>query len=1211
MPLPKWALSLIAFGLSGARANAQYTIRTLAGDGPPDGISASAFALGVPTAVFAAPNGDIYFASPTRNKVFKISSTGTVTTVAGNGGSGFSGDGGPAISATLSDPFDVTLDNVGNLYIADTSNNRIRKVSPNGVITTIAGAGMNGDSGDGGPASNAWIFFPAALKFDSVGNLYFAESFRIRRITPDGRIFTVAGTGAFGYSGDGGLASNATLGKVTSLAFDSAGNLFLADSSNQRVRKINPAGIITTFAGNGVAAFQGDGGPAASASVSNPYGVVVDSLDNLYIADSFNHRVRKVTPAGIITTVASISTPEGVAVDNQGNLLVLENGVYLRAISPAGVISTVAGNGTRGLSGDTGLATSAQLFAPQGLAVDASGGIFVSDGANDRVRRIHTDGRIFPSAGGGISIADGQPATSALLSIPFGAAADGAGNLYIADAGHSIVRKVTPAGIISTIAGSLQRGYSGDGGPAALARFDSLWDLALDNAGNLFITDGPRLRKISPSGIITTVAGNGSLGYSSDGVPAISASINAIVSVAPDNAGNLFISDSTTHRIRKISTDGMLTTVAGNGAPAFSGDGGLATRASLAHPQGIAVDAQGNIYIADTGNHRIRKVLPDGVITTIAGSSLGFSGDNGPAHAAQLNSPARLAVDRNGNILISDTRNNRIRILSPSLTAQPVSLAFQYTPAAGSPPAQTLTVTSNPLNVTASAITASGLTWLSVNQVALQPPSFLVAVNPAGLASGLHTGFIRLSSAGVHTDVFVSFTIAGNPGCAYTIVPSTLTVPATVTAAAFTINVNPGCPWTAVPTAPWISLTSSSTGDSTATVTLQLQPNTGPGRTGTVNVAGQTFTITQTSSANLNTGLRFVPLVPCRIIDTRPNSIFAANETRAINLPSSNCSVPAAAAAYSLNVTIVPTGPLGYLSLWPTGQPRPLVSTLNSFDGRIKANAAIVPAGTGGSINVFVTDATHVILDINGYFTADAGSSFYPTPPCRVIDTRPFSGLAANQSRTINVTASPCAIPPTATAYSLNITAIPTNATLGFLTTWPTGQPQPFVSTLNSPNGTIVANAAIVPAGVNGSINAYVTNSIELIVDINGYFAPPGGANARTFNTVTPCRIIDTRPNAIQPAGETRSIVVPSSPCGIPATAKAYSLNATVVPTGLLAYITLWPSDLPQPHVSTLNDYDGIVVSNAAIVPAAANGSISAFVTDTTHLILDINGYFQ
>jgi hypothetical protein len=398
------------------------------------------------------------------------------------------------------------------------------------------------------------------------------------------------------------------------------------------------------------------------------------------------------------------------------------------------------------------------------------------------------------------------------------------------------------------------------------------------------------------------------------------------------------------------------------------------------------------------------------------------------------------------------------------------------------------------------------------------------------------------------------------------------------------------------------------------------------------NQAGAASSATWSFTTGTAAGdLHFVPVAPCRVADTRGTAgpfggpTMAANSSRSFAIPQSACGIPATAQAYSLNVTVVPQGPLSYLTLWPTGQPQPFVSTLNSFGGIVVANAAIVPAGTGGAVSVFVTNPTDVILDIDGYFDASSGPSsysFYPATPCRVADTRGPAGqfggpsMFAGQTRDFPIPLSPCDIPATARAYSLNVTVVPATDYLGYLTTWPTGQPQPLVSTLNSWTGKVVANAALVPAGTNESISVFVTDPTDVILDINGYFGLPGSAGALAFYPVTPCRIADTRAangpfgGPEMEAATTRSFTIPASACSIPSTAAAYSLNVTVVPDGVLSYLTVWPAGSQQPLVSTLNSFDGSVVANAAIVPAGASGAISVFVAQPTQVILDINGYF-
>jgi uncharacterized repeat protein (TIGR03803 family) len=371
---------------------------------------------------------------------------------------------------------------------------------------------------------------------------------------------------------------------------------------------------------------------------------------------------------------------------------------------------------------------------------------------------------------------------------------------------------------------------------------------------------------------------------------------------------------------------------------------------------------------------------------------------------------------------------------------------------------------------------------------------------------------------------------------------------------------------------------------------------------------------------------QFVAVTPCRLVDTRPQNggggPIPGGTFESFNLPqlaqSKGCANLSSAAAYSLNVTVVPPGPLGYLTIWPTGENQPVVSTMNSPDGRIKANAAIVPAGTNSAVSVYVTDTTNVILDIDGYFAPPGSETyqFYSLTPCRLVDTRQADGdlggprLQAQTPRSFPLLESSC-IPSglNPLAYSLNFTVVPnpSGQPLGYLTVWPAGDTQPVVSTLNNPTATVVANGAIVPAGTGGAVDVYAYNTTDLLIDINGYFAAPGTGGFSMY-PVAPCRVLDTRHSGGAFVGE-KTVNVEGSACTPPSNAAAYIFNATVVPPGPMLYLTLWPDGEKQPTVSTLNAYDGFITSNMAIVPTN-NGSIDAYAAALTQLILDISGYF-
>jgi len=643
-------------------------ITTVAGNGTPgfsgDGGPATLAELNYPYGVAVDGSGNLYIADFQNVRIRMVNPSGVITTVAGNGVSGFSGDGGSATSAQISSPVGVAVDGKGNLYFADFDNNRIRMVNSSGVISTVAGNGIRNSSGDGGPATSAELYNPSGVALDGNGNLYIAGYFdnRIRMVNTSGIITTVAGNGTPGFSGDGGPATSAELYYPSGVAVDGQGNIYIGDLYNNRIRMVNASGVITTVAGNGTAGFSGDGGPATSAELNMPAGVAVDGNGNFYIADTNNNRVRMVNPSGMITTVA--------------------------------------GHGSSGFGGDGGPAKSAELYVPYGVAVDGNGNLYIADTDNNRIRVVNSSAVINTFAGNGNYGygGDGNPATSAKLADPTGIAIDGSENLYIADTNNNRIRMVTPSGVISTVAGSGTAGFSGDGGPATSAELSVPAGVAMDGIGNLYIADtnNDRIRMVTPSGVISTVAGDGTAGFSGDGGPATSAELNVPTGVAVDRSRNLYIADTNNSRIRMVTPSGVITTVAGNGFPGYGGDGGIATSAPLYNPFGVAVDGRG-LVIADVNNQRIRLVNPSGLINTVAGiGNYGFSGDGGPPTSAQLADPSGVALDGNGNLFIADRANNSIReVTFAPISITPVSLTFPVQTVGTSSAPQIVTISNN------------------------------------------------------------------------------------------------------------------------------------------------------------------------------------------------------------------------------------------------------------------------------------------------------------------------------------------------------------------------------------------------------------------------------------------------------------------------------------------------------------------------------------
>jgi uncharacterized protein (TIGR03437 family) len=590
-------------------------------------------------------------------------------------GSANMGDGGPATAAQISNIQGVAVDRWGNLYLSDTDNHRVRMVSASGVISTLAGTGVAGFSGDGGPASAAQLNLPYGLAADLAGYVYVADlgNDRVRRIGPDGVIATVAGNGIHGSSGDGGAAIGAQLLTPRNVAVDTAGNFYFSEFDGHRVRKVTPAGIISTVAGTGVAGFGGDGFPAVNAQLAFPAGLAVDRLGALYIADSQNQRVRKILAGGVISTVVggspatALQTPVAIAVDTAGTLYAADMSDLVHSYTAAGAWIIVAGTGQPGFSGDGGPSASAQLTAAHDLAVDLNGALYIADGV--RIRKV-ASGQIQTVAGDGYlhAIGDGGLATNALLSQPSAIVLNGAGSLYIADTGTQRVRQVLPTGVIQTLAGTGVAGSATDNVAAPSATLNSPMGVGLDAAGDILIADtnNQRIRQVAADGRIHYLVGTGVAGVGPEGLPPAETALDGPRGVCTGRGGALFVVDTANHRVLQAAPQPLVITAAGNGAPGDAGDGGQARLAQLNQPSACALDSAGDLFIADTLNHSIRKVDPAGTISTVAGTgAAGFSGDEGPAVAAGLSAPRGVAVDDNGDIFIADTGNNRIRQVTP------------------------------------------------------------------------------------------------------------------------------------------------------------------------------------------------------------------------------------------------------------------------------------------------------------------------------------------------------------------------------------------------------------------------------------------------------------------------------------------------------------------------------------------------------------------
>lgn len=578
----------------------------------------------------------------------------------------------------------MAQDAAGNIYFADASDNRVRRVGTDGKITTVAGTGVAGFSGDNGPAIQARLNTPEGIRLDAKGaNLYIGDysNNRVRMVAlSTGVITTVAGNGNFHYSGDKGPAIQAGL-DPDDIAIDASGNIYIADYLNNRVRKVSAAdGSINTIAGLTSAGNSGDNGPAVQAALYGPTGISVDAQNNVYFIDYINNRVRKINQTtGIITTVvgtggfgygepsydgnggpatsALLALPFSTAVEPNGNLLVLCVFELWRVLASNGTIQFVAGSDTLAFAGDGGPAMNAKFAVPVYVTAAPNDDILLADAGNYRVRKISA-GTVNTVAE--TSILDGIPATTAFLNQPDGLTLDGKGGVVIADTGDSRVRMVPSTGTIANVTGTGVRGD--DPGELYFPR-----GVALDSLGNLLIADqaNNRVMRLPAGSAIMLEAGNGNPGFGGDGRQANQATLNSPSGVAVDAAGNVYIADSGNERIRMIDLNGNISTLAGNGSPVFLGDNAPAKNAQLS-PFDVALDKAGNLFVADTINHRIRKInLTTNIITTVAGiGTPGYSGDGGPATSAQLELPTSMAVDGAGNLYIADNGNSVVRRVS-------------------------------------------------------------------------------------------------------------------------------------------------------------------------------------------------------------------------------------------------------------------------------------------------------------------------------------------------------------------------------------------------------------------------------------------------------------------------------------------------------------------------------------------------------------------
>jgi sugar lactone lactonase YvrE len=712
--LAAWGVPLAALlALPAAHAQSNYAtpyaITTYAGT---PYVSTGADGTG-PAAQFDFPSGtavdssgNVYVSDEDNDTVRKITPAGVVTTLAGLAGTPGTSDG-TGSAARFNNPIGICVDAAGNVFVADATNQTIRKITSAGVVTTLAGtAGVPGSMD--GTGTGAQFSNPVGVAVDSSDNVYVVDQIdnTIRKITSAGVVTTIAGDAGVAGSNDG-TGSVARFNSPYLITIDGSGNLYVADNKNDTVREVTQAGVVTTIAGAAKVIGHSDG-TGSAANFRGPLGVAADSSGNVYVTDAGNDTIRKIASGGVVTTFAGtvdiagstdgtgsagqFNNPFGICADSSGNLYVGDaNNNIVRKITPGGVVTTIAGTAGAGNASGTGAA--ARFFDTTGVAVDSSGNAYVVDEDNDMIRKISPGGVVSTLAGspGNSGSADGTGA-SAQFYFPFGVAVDASGNVFVTDAGNNTIRKITAGGVVTTVAGlALNPGYADGTGSAA--RFSVPIGIAVDANDNLFVAEqeNQTIRKITSAGVVSTIAGLAGSTGSNDGTGS-AARFNLPAGIAIDGSGNLFVADTTNDLIRKVTQAGVVTTLAGDAQNPGSADG-TGSVARFFQPVGIAVDSNDNIYVSDARNDTIRLVTQAGVVTTLAGTPLHFGTTDGIGAAALFNGPEGIAVDSSGTLYIADTFNDTIRkgTLSgaPQILTQPTQ---QFTTPGGS---ATFTVTAS------------------------------------------------------------------------------------------------------------------------------------------------------------------------------------------------------------------------------------------------------------------------------------------------------------------------------------------------------------------------------------------------------------------------------------------------------------------------------------------------------------------------------------
>jgi trimeric autotransporter adhesin len=916
-------LAALALLYASTAFSQNLTIQTWAGGGIPVNLNAASASLGYISGV-AIYGGNIYLSLQAYSVVVMWNpSSGNLTLVAGNGSAGYSGDLGPATTAQLNNPWGIAFDAFGNLYIADSANNRIRKVAVStGIITTLLGSG------------NISLNQPTGVAADVSGNIYIADTGNnLVRKYSNGVTTTVAGAVSGGIAQYSGVATQTLLSAPTGVAVDTSGNFYIADYGYNLVRKVTNGALTSPL------------------QVSGPVGVAVDAAGDFFVAAWGTDVVGEYTVGGVISTVAGnqafgytgdggaavsaeLNSPAGVAVDPSGNVYIADYNNYVLREVTGGIINTVAGTIYTSAVGDNGPATSAILFSPSYTATGPAGELYIVDANHNTVRKV-LNGVITTVAGTGAPgyAGDNGLATGAQLNSPWGVAVDSSGNLYISDSGNNVIRKVTN-GIITTFAGNTAATALGDGGAATLANLSGPAGVTLDAAGNLYIADfgNSRVREVGAASLtINTVAGNGNAGYNGDGIVPTTAELNGPIDVKLDALGNLYIADQTNNLIRIVSA-GVINTFAGlasNAASAapggFGGDGGAATSALLNGPSGIAINATtGAVYIADTSNNVIREVS-GGVINTIAGNGApAYGGDGGPATAASVNFPDGVSVGPGGQIFIADSHNNLIRAMN---------LVCNYSV---TPPSIQAGASGGNFNINVQ--TASYCSWTISGLPAW-------ATVPAGVSNTgpLTVNLVVAPDSGAARGATI--TVAGSAvavnqaACTYALSPGGQAFPAIGGSGTVAIITAGVCPWSVTNVPSWVTITGALSGTGSGSLNFTVLPNAAAtDQAGTLTIAGLAFTVQQQSSS----------IPGLSLIGSMPHIAAEENWITTFTLVNKSAASPLARLSFFGDPSDASgNGPLTLPVAFPQ-QPSATGALLaTSFDQSIAANASLVVATAG------------------------------------------------------------------------------------------------------------------------------------------------------------------------------------------------------------------------------------------------------------------------